>query len=375
MRFFNFVLYSVAGVAIIFNGLVSYIFGDFASEGFAVFFCIALLMVYLGGKITIYPSVIWATVPVFFVIFLNFVFISANDEWYRLFFLYPYFIVLLLIFLMNSKSSVTYEKLMMLVRILVVASCVSAVYAILQRLGYGTTIPLETELRATGLSRTSLNLSGILFNSLVIAVICLPTLVEKNIAGFLLFAGLLSAGGRGAAIGALAFLIIYIYFNFKNKTDIYRVVSFFFLLFFVLLAILFLDSEVSRVFSALNFISDQSNIDRFVSYAQFLDEFNIWGAGVGSTSPAVGRFSIFTGFESFFLNVLYEIGLPMFLLMAFGFVQFLFKIDTGVQRHFFIFTLGLLPMLLGQQMHNTPSVFAYTILSYALISLKNKVDL
>jgi hypothetical protein len=63
-----------------------------------------------------------------------------------------------------------------------------------------------------------------------------------------------------------------------------------------------------KLLSTFNFISESSNLQRMHSYLNFLQEFKFWGGGIGSTSPAVGRFGNFTGFESFILNTIYELG-------------------------------------------------------------------
>jgi hypothetical protein len=189
---------------------------------------------------------------------------------------------------------------------------------------------------------------------------------KKSIFLFVIFLGILAAGGRGGIISALI-LVILAYF--RKIKDIKYLISFFLisgLIFY------FFEEWFIRGFLAFDFVNDQSNLDRMVIYRNFIDEFIFLGGGIGSTSPAASRFVNATGFESSFLNLLYELGVPFAFLFVFAFVIWWISINIKSQKIIFMFLLGISPVLLGQQLLGIPSAFcAFIISSYILISYRS----
>jgi hypothetical protein len=257
-----------------------------------------------------------------------------------------------------------------LITTFVVFALISSGYALAQRYGIDTILPLENEIRATGLSRSSLNLTGCLLAIFGMGLFSIKDSFKKFALLSTVFFGILAAGGRGGVISSLIFLILVYY---KKLTNIKILVA---ILLVIFVSTLLLANSFLRAFGALNFISDQSNLDRMESYRGFFDEFEFMGRGVGTTSPAAGRFIKATGFESSMLNATYELGIPFIILMTLAGLIWYKCLYSQAQKLIYLFFLGLLPVLAGQQLYGIPSAFCALIMAiYVLTSYREKIVL
>jgi len=351
---------------LIFNGVFNHFIGEIYSEGLALLVTLLFFAFRINLKINIRRSVWPILIFVCIVLFYNFINVVVDGLLYRFLFFYQY-IFFSLILLLPGKRELEDN---LIVRVLIIFSCVSSIYALAQRLGFDTLIPLENDIRATGLSRSSLNLSGILLLMFSLSFIILLNDFKKWLIMIIIFIGILSAGGRGSIVGAI--LLACIGF-FAGRINIKNII---YITFFVGLPLIFFNDWLFRAFSAFDFVNDQSNIDRLGSYGEFLNEFNFFGGGIGTTSPALSRFGAATGFESFALNMFYELGIPFAILLSIGFLIYFYNLEKSVKKNIFCLGIALAPIFLGQQMLGTPSVFCCMILVYYFVFCKiNKVSL
>jgi hypothetical protein len=358
--FTNHLFSALFAATLIFNGIFNYLIGEIYSEGFALVSTLLFLLFHLNFKNNIRRSVWPVLIVVSVVLIFNLITVTVDGLLYRIIFFYQYVFLFLILFL-TAKREVNTSSL---IKILIIFSCISSIFAFAQRLGFDTLLPLENDIRATGLSRSSLNLSGILLLMFTLSFIVLLNDFKKWLIMLIIFIGLLSAGGRGAIVGAILLCCTALFtgrFNFKNITYITFLVVFLLTLFSDLLF---------RAFSAFDFVNDQSNIDRLGSYSDFLIEFNFFGGGIGTTSPALSRFGPATGFESFALNTLYELGIPFATLIFASFIIYFYDLEKQLKKNLFFFGIALGPIFFGQQMLGTPSVFCCMVLVYYFVVCK-----
>jgi hypothetical protein len=300
---------------------------------------------------------------------ISLVMIIYSNEWARGLFLYPYLFFLVLLIVPVYKKKCCLEN-SILIKIFVAFAFISSSYALAQRYGINTILPLENDLRATGLSRSSLNLTGCLLAIFGMGIFSIKDSYKKLAILSIIFLGILAAGGRGGIISAIV-LVALAYF--KNLKNVRILLSF---LASGCLISLFAADWFLRSLGAFNFVSDQSNLDRVNSYLNFFDEFEFFGKGVGTTSPAAQRFLDATGFESSMLNIIYEIGIPFGILMMFsGFIWWR-SLYGESKKLIFMFFLGLLPVIAGQQLFGIPSAFCALMLAvYVLTSHRKPISL
>ena len=137
----------------------------------------------------------------------------------------------------------------------------------------------------------------------------------------------------------------------------------------MLLLALIAENHFYKAFSAFDFSDDQSNLDRLDSYSQFFQQFEFLGGGVGSTSPAAMRFTDATGFESSFLNTIYELGVGFSIIFGLAILGWLTGLPKLVRNKIYILSAAIFPMLIGQQLYGIPSAFASLIIClYVILS-------
>ena len=342
----------VLGAVVIFNGVTNYIFGEIIAEGYAL----GVSLLYLTFRVKLKTSYVFQVLSLFAFIIISLINISMAENPIRLIFLYPYVFFILLLFLPiyreNSGLNANF-----LASVLILFACVSSGHAVLQRLGFPIVLQLETELRATGLSRSSLNLTGCLFSALAIVVLTMKESIKKYLSIGLIFCGLIAAGGRGGIICAVTLIILFYFISFINNR--FSALA----LVIVLLAIALSAGENSlRAFTAFDFTNDESNLQRLDSYYEFFLLFKFFGEGVGSTSPAALRFVDALGFESLILNTIYELGVGFTLIFATGIVFWLVKMPRRCRSKVYILSISIFPMFVGQQLYGSPSAFCCLIL-------------
>jgi len=350
------------GLLVVANGIFNYLLGEILSEGLALLITFGYLII----RVRIHESMKLPLLVYAIIIFIafNFIGIIFLDEWSRALFLYPYVFLLLLIlqpiYHEHAGNDISY-----LVKTLTIFACISSCYAVAQRIGIETILPLEGELRATGLSRSSLNLTGCLLAIFGVGIITLKDNYLKLISQSTIFLGILAAGGRGGIISALL-LVVIVYIKKYNNIKFFLIGS--------ILSIsvtVFLWDWFWRAFSALNFVSDQSNLDRMESYLNFLSEYSLLGSGIGTTSPAALRFHDATGFESSLLNTIYEVGLSAFLFLIIYIVWYK-NISKDSKDLLLKFLIGISPVIVGQQLYGIPSAFCTLILAIFILASYRK---
>ncbi len=344
------------GCVVIFNGVFNYYLGEILSEGLSLVATLCYLMIRIELKSRF---VIQLFALIFFLLIsVNQLFATGNQI--RLLFIYPYlfFIAVLLMPLYKEKIEVNSD---FIAKTIIYFACASSGYAIVQRLGFEIILPLESELRATGLSRSSLNLTGCLFSALAICVLNAKDNYKKIIVELILFLGLVAAGGRG---GMICGLVLIGAFYFKNNKILLVILGC-----LMLLLALIAENHFYKAFSAFDFSDDQSNLDRLDSYSQFFQQFEFLGGGVGSTSPAAMRFTDATGFESSFLNTIYELGVGFSIIFGLAILGWLTGLPKLVRNKIYILSAAIFPMLIGQQLYGIPSAFASLIIClYVILS-------
>jgi hypothetical protein len=356
----NKVLGVLLAATLIFNGVFNHLMGEIYSEGLALLVTLLFLLFRVNLKINIRRSVWPVIIVVCGVLFYNFITVAVDGLLYRILFFYQY-IFFSLILLLPGKREVENN---LIVKILIIFSCVSSIYALAQRLGFDTLLPLENDIRATGLSRSSLNLSGVLLLMFALSFTILFNDFKKWLVMIIIFIGILSAGGRGSIVGAILLACIGL---FAVRINIKNII---YIALFTGLPLILFNDWLFRSFSAFDFVNDQSNIDRLGSYGEFLNEFNFFGGGIGTTSPALSRFGPATGFESFALNTLYELGIPFAILLSMGFLIYFYDLEKPVKKNIFFLGIALAPIFFGQQMLGTPSVFSCMALVYYFVVCK-----
>jgi hypothetical protein len=364
LRFVDKLLSLALGVAVIFNGIFNYFIGEILSEGI----CLGLVLIYLTLKIELKSRFIFQLFTLMFFVLISISLMNATSNEIRLLFLYPYlcFIVILLLPVYKEKIGINSD---FIAKMFVYFACVSSAYAIAQRLGFELILPLEGELRATGLSRSSLNLTGCLFSTLAISVLTLPMSFRKLIMDLIILSGMIAAGGRGGIICALLLMGIFYLKDFRKNKSAFLGMT---LMFFIIVAVS--GEYFYRAFTAFDFSEDQSNLDRIESYYQFFQQFEFLGGGVGSTSPAAGRFTEAIGFESLIFNTIYELGVVFSLIFFVGILSWFTKLPKDTKWRACVLATAIFPMLIGQQVYGIPSAFtSLMICLYCLLTYRAKV--
>jgi hypothetical protein len=349
------------------NGIPNYLFGEIISEALAL----GATLIFFATKmrINLLKKLFIPALVLFLFISINIIMVIYSDEWARLLFLYPYFFFLALLLIPAYSENYGPDN-SFLITTFIIFACISSIYAILQRYGIEIILPFENAIRATGLSRSSLNLTGCLLAIFGMGIFSIKDSYKKLAVLSIVFLGILAAGGRGGIVSAVILLIL-VYF--KKLKSVNLLIG---CLILSCLIFLFSYDWFLRSFSAFNFVSDQSNIDRLNSYLKFFSEFDFMGRGVGTTSPAAQRFIEVTGFESSVLNMIYEVGVLFGVLMIFASFTWFKYLYGRSKKLIFMFLLGLLPVIAGQQLFGIPSAFCALILAlYVLTSYRKPISL
>jgi len=184
----------------------------------------------------------------------------------------------------------------------------------------------------------------------------------------LIILGIVSSGGRAAFISSILYVLVSnssIFPRLKSKKN----------LIFLILPIVFLGSLSDRLFNERIFGAD---LQRLETYLSFFDIDRGWdivlGFGIGHTSPGIfhlAGYSI-TGFESYILNTLGELGLVGG--TVFGFL-ILLRIVNLSKRHkfFFNFFVTQIPIFFLQIAHENFTVLSlFCFLMILLTSLSKE---
>jgi hypothetical protein len=351
--------------------LTQYIFnfGEMVSEGLPLIlglFYFALI-VKKNFKIEIIPLSIYLTI---LLIYTQLTISTKNGSYFQYIFLF-YYLPVYLFFLYPEKMKNEAE---IILKIITIMSVISAIVGITQYLNLQTIIPIDLSFRARGLSRSTLNYSSLLFVGYIAADNTKFKL--KNLFKIIIFIGLISSSGRSGMLS----VIIYEFIKNLKSTKIIILFLIFIVLFYFILQTKFgssfenLQYTSNKLLNSFNF-STNDNSQRLASYLLFFDNFDVYGAGLGTTGPGAGRFTNNPfGFESFLLHTFYHGGIIA--LIFFPVILFL------VLRNYHILSIkkisimiSYLAMMTAHQTFETPSV---NIIAWLVIissfNLENKFN-
>lgn len=332
--------------------LTQYIFnfGEMVSEGLPLILGLFYfaLVVKKKFKIEIIPLSIYLTI---LLIYTQLTISTKNGSYFQYIFLF-YYLPVYLFFLYPDRMKNEAESIL---KIITIMSIISAIVGITQYFNLQTIIPTDLNFRARGLSRSTLNFSSLLFVGYIAADNTKFKL--KNLFKIIIFIGLLSSSGRSGILS------VFIYEFIKNlkSTKIIILFFIFIVLFFFILQTKFgssfenLNYTFNKLLNTFNF-STADNSQRLASYLLFFDNFDLYGAGLGTTGPGAGRFTNNPfGFESFLLHTFYHGGIIA--LIFFPIILFL------VLRNYHLLSIkkvsiiiSYLAMMTAHQTFETPSV-------------------
>ena len=283
--------------------------------------------------------------------------IIDNHNPYRLLFLYQYFPMFTVILMLGNEHLFHIKRELILITIGFFAT-LSAVFGILQFLGFEPGVPIDIN-RARGLSRSTLNYSTLMFLGFVAS-----NLISKKslriVFSLIIFAGVLASQGRGGIFACVAFYMAYMLFsNFKVSNIIFSVLS---IMVMIFLAYFYLPEDNLKNFEILTErlliafdANDPSNSQRLYSMTKFFDEFRVVGLGAGITGPAAERFESGTGYESFLLATIVQGGIfGLFMMIVLWSTIFLRL--SQVKIEIFAYLVGLIFMMMVSQTLETPSI-------------------
>ena len=283
--------------------------------------------------------------------------IIDNHNPYRLLFLYQYFPMFTVILMLGNEHLFHIKRELILITIGFFAT-LSAVFGILQFLGFEPGVPIDIN-RARGLSRSTLNYSSLMFLGFVAS-----NLISKKslriVFSLIIFGGVLASQGRGGIFACVAFYMAYMLFsNFKVSNIIFSVLS---IMVMIFLAYFFLPEDNLKNFEILTErlaiafdANDPANNQRLYSMTRFFDEFRVVGLGAGITGPAAERFEPGTGYESFLLATIVQGGIfGLFMMIVLWSTIFLRL--SQVKIEIFAYLGGLVFMMMVSQTLETPSI-------------------
>lgn len=326
-------------------------FNEMVSEGLPLILGLFYfaLVVKKKFKIEIIPLSIYLTI---LLIYTQLTISTKNGSYFQYIFLF-YYLPVYLFFLYTDKMKNEAESIL---KIITIMSIISAIVGITQYFNLQTIIPIDLNFRARGLSRSTLNFSSLLFVGYIAADN--TNFKLKNLFKIIIFIGLISSSGRSGILS----VVIYEFIKNLKFTKIIILFLIFVVLLYFIFQIKFVSSfenlnfTFNKLFNSFNFSDDASNTQRLRSYLLFFDNFELYGAGLGTTGPGAARFTNNPfGFESFLLHTFYHGGIIV--LIFFPVILFL------VLRNYHILSIKKLSIIISylaimtvHQTFETPSV-------------------
>ena len=337
-----------------------FLFGEVLSEGFPLLVGLVYLFIVVRPMCSFTYSNIGKPIVVFSVIYLLWVFVATcvllfvggGEGVERFIFVYQYLPLLLLFTGLSPKRHIDHDA----VFVIVAGFCaLSAIIGILQVTVLYNFPPLD-EMRARGLSRSTLNYSSLMFLGFVAAK-QINNIKVSFVLSAVIFGGAFVSLSRGALMSLLFFVLIYTYNRKLGK---------YFIVLIILFVVWLLSSSnfgINNYFD--NYLlsqrlldysfsdNDYGNVDRYNLYLSFFDQFTLLGHGFGSTGPAASRFGDVTGFESYILALIYQSGFG-FLFLTLSMLFFIVK--HRKEKSVIAVIASYLVMMLFQQTFETPVV-------------------
>lgn len=273
----------------------------------------------------------------------------------QLIFLYPY---LLMLILFSRRSDFSVEGFRNVEKVIfwfaIMTSFVAALQKYLPQSSISDFVTFRTDSRPFGLSRSTLEFSGFLVIAVSYFVHSHVNITRKYLFFGIAFLGIAVSGSRGAMLGYL--VAIFIMFMKEKKLFSFLLIG---------LVCVFIPSIFRRFLTTFDF-DEASNLQRISIYSNFFEDIEIYGAGVGATSPAASRLYPSTGFESSLLNIAYEQGLALFFVFSLVIVISFLSISKHRRNRVLQFLLPIMPLFIFQQNLLIPSVFIFFSVSLLL---------
>jgi hypothetical protein len=285
---------------------------------------------------------------------------SDHQEYYRYFFIYT-FLPAYLLYCCSEK--ILFDKQLIFNMITIIA-LISALVGISQFLHLQSYIPLFDSYRAQGLSKSTLNYSTLLFIGYIAA--SYSDFKVKRIIQIVILLGVICSLSRSALMAILAYQLID-----DIKYFFLIIISIIFLLFTLYLSMSdnpLIEVMFNKYYLSMSLTKDIGNVARLVGFKQGIYSIDIIGPGLGSTGPAVDRFSNnWIAFESFLINSIYTAGFSFFIFVPFIVFFALDGLRPMTKKKISIISSYLL-IITVHQTFETPSVniIAWLVLITAL---------
>ncbi|MDC0334464.1 hypothetical protein OAN23_03450 [Amylibacter sp.] len=290
-------------------------------------------------------------------------------------FFFPFLPFFYLVYLINSDLSMylKYEKLFdYFLYIYAIASAGAALAGVLQILGIFQSIPFDGCCRVRGTMRNTLNLSTVCLLGIGAVHVSSKSRLTSYPLLIILFLGLLAAQSRGALLGAIS---IFAFFLFRTSK-----IKFFVLLPIIILSFITVLIMLNTLFPVeFGFVSrfydfsktSGGDSDRLELYSSFFDNMSFFGAGIGTTGSGAGRFGDMIAFESYVLNIFYQIGIFSLPLIMIHFLAFYYGLYKG---RIIDYLVGIHVCALFQQTFETPSLNTSVWMILLASIIKNNLD-
>lgn len=334
---------------------------EFLSEGLPLIIGFLFILLNINTPININITFILYLIYISYLTIITLFYIVVdNHNYLKLIFLYQYIPFLIIA---SNFANINQNRLIKSIsqeayKIICIFASISAVIGVLQFFNISDIVPIDIN-RARGLSRSTLNYSSLLF----LAFICANQLNQgfiKKIFISIIYIGLLASQGRGGIFAAT------IYFFILYGTNIKKIIIMLSIIFLFLCGLIYIDTAYiegfsnililkERLINGLSMENDVGNSLRIITYSKIIDEFNIYGIGVGSTGPAAERIQPGTGYESFTLALIAQGGIVGLLIYALiGIIQCINYPHLSLKNLALI--LAFFFMMSTQQTFETPAV-------------------
>lgn len=345
---------------------------EFLAEGLPLIAGFIFILLNIPKKINISPTLVVYILYLSYLITVTLYYIVLHDHnFLKLIFIYQYIPFIIIILNYNNKNqNLLIESISQYAyNFICIFATISSVVGVMQFFNLIEIVPIDIN-RARGLSRSTLNYSSLLF----LAFICANQLNKKPLKIFFMvtiYIGLLASQGRGGIFAATLYFLLF------NKVNVKRILYFSIIsILLFTITIYFLDSSIAanypnlmilkdRILNGLSLENDLGNSLRVITYSKILDEFDIFGIGIGSTGPAADRIQPGTGYESFTLALIAQGGIVGVLSYTIiGIIQYIN--NYPIRRKTIALILAYFFMMSTIQTFETPTV---NILAWIIIIL------
>ncbi|QWD68642.1 hypothetical protein AOC21_01645 [Polynucleobacter sp. VK25] len=375
--------------AVIILGFNTYIvqnklgFSEFIAEGLPMVIGIIIFagLIFFGkyDKNIVFDNsyVYYTIIYIIYLIFITSYYIVINDEsLLRYIFLYQYLPPLSIMMYANSKYiDINFEFGFFLMAF---AASISSVFALGQFFHFIEIVPIDIN-RARGLSRSTLNYSSLMFLGFL-AAWNIRCNFYRFFFMFIIAIGVLCSQSRGALLACFTFIFLISIKKIKFLSP--KIIIIFILFLLPLILVLLFLSEfkvyssasvnelIWRLSNTFNFTSGDNAL-RSARYWDVINDFHLYGRGVGATGPASGRINPgAVHYESFVLALLVHGGFIGVLYYMATISSILRAIGKGA-LNIFPYIAAFFVMMTVQQTFETPTVNTMAWLLILLVLTKH----